>query len=387
MIARTRLASFAMGVLLVAVMTPRATRAQQAGELDDPNLPGIIGPPDLQLYWTQITHGSPQVGINLPEERSNGGDHYIGWNDQGSWIRSEQTGKIYVWNFARKTLTKVYDNEGQIPQATLASMHNFKDPRMLANYKPAPNLPQQSEGPKPVTPDTSRQTAGQAAPAEDPNFPGVFSPPGLNVEWNQSTPGSPSVLIRSPEFLPGQPSRSLSPGYATYIGYNDQGSWLVKDGLIFIWNLKENIVKEVYRNYKEIPEATLATLKNNPYAAAKNSVPQPPAHSEGPHPQTPDTSRQAAFFSGYQPPMGGIYGTAAAIQDGVLTFTRADKTKASYKVVRPKAAQGAPGNTGAWIAMEDGGKGILFTVQSDGTLTGREMPAQLIQMLVQAPAR
>jgi hypothetical protein len=256
----TRVAVVAVVALALGscAMNAQQQQPQQGGEIDDPNLPGVFGPPDLQLIWSQVTHGYPQVSLNSPEEKSNHLAHYIGWNDQGSWIRSEETGKIFVWNLARKTLTKVYDNEGQIPQETLASMHNFKDPRMLANYKPAPNVPQQSEGPKPVAPDTSRQAA-------------FFGGPG------------------------------------------------------------------------KLPDAAMTTP-------------------------------------------GAITGSAAAVEGGVLTFTRPDKSRATYKVVRPKVAQGANGNTGAWIAMEDGGKGILFTVNADNSVTGREMPAQVIQMLTQAPA-
>jgi len=146
----------------------------------------------------------------------------------------------------------------------------------------------------------------------------------------------------------------------------------------------------VYKNYKQIPQETIASLKNNPLAAAKGTPQNTGPKQTGPKPETPDTSRQAAFFGGsgiaaQGNAPGAITGSGAVIQNGMLTFTRADSTKASYKVVRPKVAQGAPGNTGAWIAMEDGGKGILFTVNADNSVTGREMPAQIIQAL--APAR
>jgi hypothetical protein len=228
--------------------------------------------------------------------------------------------------------------------------------------------------------------------AADPNFPGVLSPPGLNVEWTQYSAGGPIALIKDPS--------AHEEKAATYLGWNEQGSWLVGSGTgkIYIWNLSKNSVIKAYDNYKQIPPDILATLKNNPYAAAKNPTVQPPAHSEGPHPQTPDTSRQAALFggSGKLPDAaattpGAIMGSAAAVDGDVLTFTRPDKSKATYKVVRPKVMQSAPqasGIAGTWIAMEASGSGILFTVQADNSVTGREMPAQLIQMLVQgAPQR
>jgi hypothetical protein len=34
--------------------------------------------------------------------------------------------------------------------------------------------------------------------------------------------------------------------------------------------------------------------------------------------------------------------------------------------------------------MEGGGKGMMFSVQADDSVTGREMPAQVIQMLMQS---
>ena len=126
------------------------------------------------------------------------------------------------------------------------------------------------------------------------------------------------------------------------------------------------------------------------FPAAKGTPQDTGPQQTGPKPVTPDTSRQAAFFGGAgnsTPAPAAITGSGALVQDGVLTFIRADKTKASYKVVRPKAAQGVAGNAGAWIAMQDGGKGILFTVNTDNSVTGREMPAQIIQALTQNAAR
>jgi hypothetical protein len=227
---------------------------------------------------------------------------------------------------------------------------------------------------------SSGRALAQTNQVNDPNLPGVVSPKGLNVQWTQYTAGGPIVLITDP--------RAHEEKATTYLGWNEQGSWLVSSGTgkIYIWNLPGNSVVKAYDNYKQIPQGILATLRNNRYAVEKNSAPQP--KSEGPKPVTPDTGRQAAFFSGYQPTMGGIYGTAAGMQNGVLTFTRADNTKASYKVVRPKVMQNAPqpvGIAGTWIAMEANGSGIIFTVLADNSVTGREMPAQLIQMLVHGP--
>jgi hypothetical protein len=225
-------------------------------------------------------------------------------------------------------------------------------------------------------PPVNGGASGQAGSGADPNFPGLVSPNNLKIQWNNYDKGNPQVI------MPGQDHG------ATYLGWNDQGSWLVgaDDGKIYVWNLRQNSLTMVFKNYKQIPQETIASLKNNPLAAAKGTPQNTGPKQTGPKPETPDTSRQAAFFGGsgiaaQGAVPGAITGSGAAIQNGMLTFTRADNTKASYRVVRPKVAQGVPGNTGAWIAMEDGGKGILFTVNADNSVTGREMPAQIIQAL------
>lgn len=235
-------------------------------------------------------------------------------------------------------------------------------------------------------PQSQPGAPGQVAPATqgDPNLPGTSSPPGLNVQWTQYVAGSPVVLFSSPEVHSNKA--------ASYLGWNDQGSWLVSgdDGRIYVWNLQKNSLTKVYNNYKEIPPDVVASFKDNRYAKSGND--QKPAPKWGPQAQTPDTSRQAAFFggSGSTPQAaapGGVTGSGATVKNGVLTFTRSNNTKASYKVVRPKVAQGTPGNGGAWIAMEANGNGILFTLNADNSITGREMPAQIIQALMQTAQR
>jgi hypothetical protein len=190
----------------------------------------------------------------------------------------------------------------------------------------------------------------------------------------------------------------LNGGGTTYLGWNEQGSWLVAAGFIFVWNLKENRVREVYKNFKDIPKDVLASLKNSPYSygVAKTSAPQP--KSEGPHPVTPDTSRQQAFFGssdaaknalaqfqGSAPPAvttERIAGTGAVVVGGVLTFTDANGAKKAFKVVRPKVAMGPPsaGDAGTWLAIDEQ---MMFTVQNDKTVTGQKAPPVLFQMLMQ----
>jgi hypothetical protein len=364
MTARNCIASFAMGAVMFSVLTAFTMRGQQIDPPDDPNFPWQVSLVGLRVQWTRYPHGLPAVWIVDPQalpatnygfERA----EYIGWNEQGSWLVAEN-GKIYVWNVKDNSLTNPYNDYKQIPQNIVDSLRNIASKSVITDDR------------------------------YDPNVPGPMSPPGLIIQWSQPQPGYPSVILADPN--PNGPRSSHPP---QYLGWNDQGSYFRNDDdhQVYVWNLKKNSLTKIG---PEVPPETLATLRNNHYAVAKNTTPSPPK-AQAPEPQTPDTSRQKALFGdvGKLPqatPPGAIAGTATTIQGGVLTFTRADNTKATYKVVRPKVMQNNPqgpaaGITGTWIAMEDGGKGIIFTVLTDGTLTGREVPAQIIQMLTQTPAQ
>src|SRR5258705_13418902 len=89
----------------------------------------------------------------------------------------------------------------------------------------------------------------------------------------------------------------------------------------------------------------------------------------------PDSVRAAVggVQGGATPPGGAHAPVSAGDISGshdtgrVLTFTLPDHSIATYKVVRPEVMQGnqraSADITGAWIAMEGSGKGLLFTVQ------------------------
>jgi hypothetical protein len=43
----------------------------------------------------------------------------------------------------------------------------------------------------------------------------------------------------------------------------------------------------------------------------------------------------------------------------------------------------AAGVAGTWLAMESGGKAMMFNVLADNTVTGKEISPQVVQMLMQ----
>lgn len=238
----------------------------------------------------------------------------------------------------------------------------------------------------------------------DPNLPNSFRNANIEVAYGPD-PLMPSIILGPRYNRMGQ--------NASYLGYNSDGTWLVNpsDAKIFVWNLKTNTVTERFGNYKLIPADILATLRNpQEEALAAAARENPPPRTSPPKPaanQTTNNSRalvgdqsqavsgllaqamanrQGQEASGTLAAGAGFSGSAAKIQGGVLTFTTPEGKAATYNVVRPKNMASNPqayvDTTGTWIATEPGGKGILFMVQADRSVTGKEMAPQIIQMML-----
>jgi hypothetical protein len=251
----------------------------------------------------------------------------------------------------------------------------------------------------------------------DPNIPGYS---GLNdkIQWiyNGGFENAPFVTFVDSSFV------SKTGRAPAYMGWNQKGSWFKNDdGRVVVWNLKQNSLTVRYKSDQEIPQEEIASMKNFQgqfnYLLPKTGKPAKPASTQpdivgatiaAHHPDPRADLKKSTFGDpqsvraavdgvqggatppGAQAPVSGddISGTGAMIQGGVLTFTLADHSAATYKVVRPKVMQNNPQASaadisGAWIAMEENGKGLLFTVRPDKSVTAKEMPAQVVQMLMQ----
>jgi hypothetical protein len=332
--------------------------------------------------------------------------NYLGWTvEEGSWFENpDEKGRIYTWKDNVLTPTN-FRNSDAIPEATVRRFRNLKQPYMLARFGKSARsaTPPASGQPSSSGEGTATGQVGHG-PQPDPNMPYPISPTGLEVQWTYSS-GDPAT----PQYL--RVTGARGPSSATYFGWTpEEGSWFAlsgEKGRIYTW--KNNVLTQTnFRNYDEIPEATVRHMRNlqAPYLVAKfdkkpagpasrptevAANPPPPARGDGLF-GSPDAVKNA--LAGFQnqtaaPASGGITGTGATVQGGVLTFMLANNAKASYKVVRPAVMRNAPqgsGVTGTWIAMEGNGMGILFNVQPDGSVAGREMPAQIIQALTQAAA-
>jgi hypothetical protein len=299
---------------------------------------------------------------------------YLGFmQGEGSYIENRIDGGIYVFNDPAHTLVKKYGSFNQIPLATIAAMRNsqvaYVLPKNQRSYPP---------------PDGAQRHAG---PEPDPNLPIGSRSKNDPILWIYSGTGYPQVASNR------------------YLGFNDEGSWLVgeKARHVGVWNIGTRTYTIRYHAIGDVPRNLLLSLRNAQINDLLGIAPQAaPAKSAAPPPAVPSPTRQATVFGDTdamknalgslqtgagktgaptlpaQAGAGRISGSGASISGGVLTFTSASGSQASYHVVRAKT--GAPagaGIAGAWIAASDK---LLLNVQSDGTVTGMTVPDAVLQM-------
>jgi hypothetical protein len=254
--------------------------------------------------------------------------------------------------------------------------------------------------------------ANATTSADSPTYKGLVPDPNLPLNGLETdkisvaySGGSPTPMIR----LKGHMNRNNQA--ASYLGYNDEGSWLANpsDGKIYVYNLSKNSITLKYNISTDIPKTVMASLRDpakEQQLAQDRANPQPTEQARPAPAPKPDGGRalvgdQSAGLSALlgqamqnrqnQQASGGLSGGAgftgsgARIQGGVLTFTLQDGKTASYKVVRPKSGsnpQPTAGNAGTWVSLESNGNGIMFTVQEGGAVSGKEFPAAVMQMLL-----
>jgi hypothetical protein len=229
---------------------------------------------------------------------------------------------------------------------------------------------------------------------KDPNFPPLSGMNDGPIYWTYHTATRPEVHFKIPA------------ADGAYLGFDDKGSLIQNqgNGKVYRWNLKENSLTVVANRFVEVPLDELAGLKNTdqtlqyylakngkgpmpeqpPVPVAQNPSPKPPQANS---PFGPDAGSALAALIPSGASAADITGKNASIKAGVLTFILADGTKSKpYTVVRPKimanASQSDAGIAGTWIAMESGGKAMMFNVRADNTVTGKEISPQVVQMLM-----
>ena len=374
------------------------------GRPRDPNMPPFIDQSGAPISWLNIYES-----LWVRFRKTGAYCVYLGFNEKGSYIQNQGDGKVYLWNLKADSLTVVANNFSEVPLDVLASLQNAD---VTVRYWLAANdktrkpaaIPQQQGG---VT-SGSGAAAGQIyrGPEHDPNLP---PPIGMNdapIYWGYGDGTVPSVSFRGYPFS----KDPINQGDGVYLGFNENGSLLLDQGnsKLYYWKLTDTnsfagtlTLALALKSYRDVPLDLLASLQNPSSTVTETLAeggkgPKPAAIPQPQIAQNPDKS--AGLFGnnpqktlqGLAPAPGSpveITGKNASVQGGVLTFSLADGSRSKpYKVARPAFmanAPQAPGVAGTWIAMEDGGKGMMFNVQGDNSVTGKEISPQVVQMLMQ----
>jgi hypothetical protein len=253
--------------------------------------------------------------------------------------------------------------------------------------------------------DTTQQVQQSSRP--DPNMPSMYSPPNAPLEWSYNVdPEVPLIFLRG---ALASPARAAG----DYLGFNDEGSLIVHpdNKKVYVWNLKSFRLAERYETYKDVPKDVFASLRNPTGSIkemqARNKPAKPAAPVAAGNNPSPVNNGAGIFGSDARktlesalPPNtvgapaaegAGFHGTGAAISGGVLAFTMVSGKKVTYKVVRPGVMANNPqvasaDLSGTWLSFGDGDKAMIFSVGSDNTVTGKEMPSALVKMLMQGVA-
>jgi hypothetical protein len=380
-------------------VTSRAGAA--AGQMNrvrqqDPNMPPLIDQSGAPISWLLINES-----LWVHFKKTGAYCVYLGFNEKGSYIQNQGDGKVYLWNLKANSLSVVANNFKEIPLDVLASLQNSD---VAVQYWLAANDKSRKQAPIPQQQGGAISSSGAAAgqtyrgPEHDPNLPPLVAPNDAPISWSYGSGTVPSVSFKNP------------PYDAVYLGFNENGSLILNQGnlKLFYWKLTDPnsfsgtlTLTLAVKSYKDVPLDLLASLQNPSSTVTETLV----MNGKGPKPatipqqQTAQNSDKSAGLFGDNPqkalqglaPAAGspadIAGKNAAVQGGVLTFTLADGTRSKpYSVARPAFMANAPqaaGIAGTWIAMESGGKAMMFNVQGDNSVTGKEISPQVVQMLMQ----
>jgi hypothetical protein len=343
----------------------------------------------------------PHISMTpLPSRRPRDGE-YLGFiSGEGTYVEDLSDGAIYVYNNQTHTLTKKYERFEAMPESVFAAMHNSLVDYMLPGYRhdyPAP----------------THAYEATTAPDPDPNMAPAFAAPRypMPISWYYDmVPGRPTVpQVRFHGVLAPASALSVVQGTNRYLGFNQEGSWVVSaySHHVYVWNGTTLTLVTRYHNLADVPRALLLTLRNAEVEdLLPHAPPAPPPKAVAPAPSEPSTEGQAAIFgdpaavrsalgqlrtggaatataAGAHSNAGTVNdsmrGTGASVTGGVLTFTRNDGSKGTFAVVRPKVGSGTfSGTAGSWLAVD---QPLMFNVQGNGTVTGQTIPASTYQIL------
>jgi hypothetical protein len=198
------------------------------------------------------------------------------------------------------------------------------------------------------------------------NDPGILNNPFVKLEYN---------------------GRKITS--TTYLGYNDEGSWLSDRGTVY--TIKNGTITNRHLEYAQLPK----NLRNGSptYLADFGTANTPAAPPSPPVRQAGAGASGSAARNSVPAALSGVTGTEARIErrSGAVTLSYRDGEGKgqSYRVARPNlgvpreaAKQLDATDAGAWLySSADGKSGILFTLKADGTLTALPLAAPMIAKL------
>lgn len=377
--------ALATALMGVSALGAAASAAAAQGVTDcrsasDPNLPGPSGPEGLPIRWTYNGNSTvPLVYFNGALASAVGHPAiYLGFDDHGSWLEHpDNGGKLYVWNGATHRLLQQPQLIAYLPPKLMEGWKN-QDPNpqyMRMQYR-GDLIERLRDSGKVHQPQQS-----------DPNLPCIMGE-GPGVAWSYIGTALGVGVPPVASFPPGNTT-------ATYLGYNEQGSWFMENtGVLHVWNLATRTVTTASPPRVQVP----ADLRNPSFTmrqAVSRGLVGPPGPSRTLMTGRSD-STAAAGGTGAGPPAGRSAGpergVGARVAKGLLTFTVNDPQspengrRKSVRVARPinnPNPAASLGATGSWIGR-DGGRVMLFMVQGDLSVTGNPVPAKLLPMLLPA---
>lgn len=401
---RAIFAALALFVFAACTSAQRTAPLNNNPPQKDPNLPPLTGTNDAALYWTYASGTVPHVefrGYPFSKDPVNSSEaEYQGFNENGSLIRNSSNRKFYYWKLTNAyatmgTLTLAYNSPEEVPLEVLAALLN---PNSTVKNKLQMNAP---TGPV------------NKSLLVDPNFPALTYMNEGPVFWSYGTSTIPNVGFKLPR------------ADAEYFGFNEKGSLLQNKafGKVYYWKISNPVnatgaLTLAFNTITDIPTAELQSLKNpgpsmvymlrnrgiaappppmSPQAAAVfgnspekalQGLAPTPAPTSASTPTTAPTSGPAPTSAPAAASPYEITGKDASIKAGVLTFTLPDGSKSKpYTVTRPgfmaNSPQAPAGISGTWVSPTTGGKGILFTITTDNSVTAKEISPQVLQMLTQ----
>jgi len=312
---------------------------------------------------------------------------YLGYNGDGSWlVKREDTSQIFV--FRGNTLTK---SAARSIAETPAGLNN-PSPVYTWEHSPKPAAsPTVVDGPRSNDPNLPSASGGWIALA-----PNAMGQTVLAYAWTQGIDTPPFITVSE---YHGTLKRNMS-----YMGYNDQGTWIAADSALYV--LKGDVLTRKNLTHEQLPRdlqngsaayfAYTGTEPGRKASAGSAASGKKTGNPAGNNAAVATTNTPAPKPPEQPPTPSGPYAEHPSFThdpDGTvwLSYTLKNfgpagipiKGKVSRPTIRSAPAPGlptpaiGPNDTGTWVWIGDGafqGQAAIFNYDSAGKLTWTYIP-------------